>query len=104
MLKAEQGDVLRVDGINWPVIVVSNNRFNEIGEVIVCPILDHIGRNAIHLAIRVPSAAGEIRGVVACEQIRNLDLKVRRFSKAGTLLLSDFLDISDTLVALFDFR
>ena len=104
MLKAEQGDILRVNGINWPVLVVSNNRFNEIGEVIVCPILSNIAPNAIHLPISVSSAAGEIRGVVVCEQIRNLDLKTRRFSKAGTLLLGDFLDISDTLIALFDFR
>ncbi len=104
MLKAEQGDILRVNGINWPVIVVSNNRFNEIGEVIVCPILSNIAPNAVHLPISVSSPAGDIQGVVVCEQIRNLDLKVRRFSKAGTLLLGDFLDISDTLIALFDFR
>ena len=104
MLKVEQGDILRVNGINWPVIVVSNNRFNEIGEVIVCPILSNVTPNAIHLPISVSSAAGEIRGVVVCEQIRNLDLKTRRFSKAGSLRLGDFLDISDTLIALFDFR
>ena len=40
MLRAEQGSILRVDGIKWPVIVVSNDHFNEIGEAIVCPILD----------------------------------------------------------------
>ena len=35
MNKAEQGDILRISGINWPVIVVSNNHFNTIGEAIV---------------------------------------------------------------------
>ena len=78
MIKAEQGSILRVNGINWPVIVVSNDHFNTIGEVVVCPI--------------------------ACEHVRHVDLNVRRFKKLGSLLLTEYLDISDTLIALFDFR
>ena len=104
MLRAEQGSILRVSGINWPVIVVSNDHFNEIGEAIVCPILDNISPNAVHLPIRIPSPAGEIKGLIACEHVRHVDLNVRRFSKLGFLLLTDYLDISDTLIALFDFR
>ena len=104
MLRAEQGDVLRISGINWPVLVVSHNRFNEIGEVIVCPILSGIQPNAVHLPICVPSTSGEIRGMAACEQVRHMDLNVRRFTKIGSLLLGEFLDISDTMAALFDFR
>ena len=38
-MPAEQGDLLRVDGIKWPVIVVSNNFFNTSGKVVACPIL-----------------------------------------------------------------
>ena len=37
MIKAEQGDILRINGIGWPVIVVSNDHFNAIGESVVCP-------------------------------------------------------------------
>ena len=36
----EQGDLLRVGGIRWPVIVVSNNFFNESGRVVACLIRD----------------------------------------------------------------
>lgn len=104
MLKAEQGDVLRINGISWPVIVVSNNRFNEIGEVIVCPILNKGSANAIHLPVTVSSTIGEIKGLVICEQVRHLDLNNRRFSRIGTLFLCEYLDIADTLSALFDFR
>ena len=104
MLRAEQGSILRVSGINWPVIVVSNDHFNAIGEAIVCPILDNIAPNAVHLPVCVSSASGEIRGLIACEHVRHMDLKVRRFTKLGALVLSDYLDISDTLIALFDFR
>ena len=104
MIRAEQGDILRVSGINWPVIVVSNDHFNKIGEVIVCPILNNIAQNAVHLPISVASASGKIEGLIACEHVRHIDLKSRRFSKLGTMILSDLLDISDTLIALFDFR
>ena len=104
MIRAEQGDILRVSGINWPVIVVSNNHFNQIGEAIVCPILNGITQNAVHLPVRVSTAAGELHGHIACEHIRHVDLNVRRYSKLASLQLTDYLDISDTLIALFDFR
>ena len=104
MQKAEQGDILKVNGISWPVLVVSNDRFNEIGEAIVCPILSGITPNAIHIPICVSASSGEIRGIAACEQIRHLDLNERRFSKLGSMLLVEFLVISDTLAALFEFR
>ena len=103
-MRAEQGDILRVSGISWPVIVVSNDHFNAIGEAIVCPIMDNITRNAVHLPISVPAASGEINGLIACEHVRHIDLNVRRYTKVQSLQLTDFLDISDTLVALFDFR
>ena len=104
MLRPEQGDILRIQGISWPVLVVSNDRFNEIGEAIICPILTGITPNAVHLPICVSSPSGEISGIAACEQIRHLDLKVRRYTKLGSMRLDDFLDISDTLIALFEYR
>ena len=45
-----------------------------------------------------------ISGAVACEHVRHVDLNVRRLVKAASLNLNEFLDISDTLIALFDFR
>jgi mRNA-degrading endonuclease toxin of MazEF toxin-antitoxin module len=104
MLRAEQGSILCVNGISWPVIVVSNDHFNAIGEAIVCPILNNIAPNAVHLPICISSASGEIKGLIACEHVRHVDLNVRRFAKLGSLVLTDYLDISDTLMALFDFR
>jgi mRNA-degrading endonuclease toxin of MazEF toxin-antitoxin module len=104
MNKAEQGDILRSSGINWPVIVVSNNHFNTIGEAIVCPILSNITPNAVHLPIQVSTTAGKIQGHIACEHVRHVDLNTRRYTKVTSLKLTDYLDISDTLIALFDFR
>ena len=104
MIRADQGDILRVSGISWPVIVVSNDHFNKIGEAVVCPILNDITQNAVHLPIRVSTSAGDIQGYIACEHIRHVDLNVRRYSRLASLQLADYLDISDTLIALFDFR
>ena len=104
MIKAEQGDILRINGIGWPVIVVSNDHFNAIGESVVCPILNNISSNAVHLPICVSTRSGELKGFVACEHVRHVDLNTRRFIKLASLNLTDFLDISDTLIALFDFR
>lgn len=104
MIRAEQGDILRISGINWPVIVVSNDHFNQIGEAIVCPIMANITPNAVHLPLSVIASGRPINGVIACEHIRHVDLNVRKFNKVASLNLSEFLDISDTLIALFDFR
>ena len=64
MLRAEQGSILRVSGINWPVIVVSNDQFNRIGEAIVCPILSNIPQNAVHIPVSVSFSSGEIKGLI----------------------------------------
>ena len=39
MQLVEQGDLLNVDGLSCPVIVVSSNFFNRSGKAVVCPIL-----------------------------------------------------------------
>ena len=93
MNKAEQGDILRISGINWPVIVVSNNHFNTIGEAIVCPILSNITPNAVHLPIRVSTTAGKIQGHIACEHVRHVDLKTRRNTNVTALKLDEYLGI-----------
>ena len=102
MRMAEQGDILKIVGLSWPVLVVSNNRFNEIGEALVCPILSDVTPNAVHLPVCIPLSSGELRGLVVCEQVKHLDLNARRFSKLGSIRLGDLMDISDTMTALFE--
>ena len=52
----------------------------------------------------VSTTAGKIQGHIACEHVRHVDLNTRRYTKVTSLKLTDYLDISDTLIALFDFR
>ena len=39
MLKAEQGDILKIASLPYPIVVVSKNFFNESGLVMACPIV-----------------------------------------------------------------
>ena len=96
----EQGDLLKIEGIQSPVIVVSNNFFNQSGRVIVCPIL----KTAVPGPLHIPLTASAVEGVVLCEQVRYLDLRARRWSKLTQTHDFDILDISDAVVSMFEYQ
>ena len=99
MKKAEQGDILKVASLQYPVIVVSKNFFNESGLVMACPILP----DAVPGPLRIK--CGNIRqpGYVYCEQLRVLDLNTRRFSKTDSVQYNDLIDIVDAIQGIFDY-
>jgi mRNA-degrading endonuclease toxin of MazEF toxin-antitoxin module len=99
MTKAEQGDLLKVGGISYPVIVVSNNFFNSSGKAIVCPIIKNAVPGPLHIELRDCS----VEGFVLCEQVRYLDLTARRFSKLSDTRYSDIINISDAVMGMFDY-
>ena len=41
-----QGDILKIEKIKHPVLVVSKDFFNSSGEIIGCPIMDEYGRKS----------------------------------------------------------
>ena len=96
----EQGAFLRVDGIAHPVLVVSNNFFNRIGRVIVCPILQRAVPGPLHIELK----NSEITGFVLCEQVRYLDLTARRFAKLSATHYFDIMDISDAVMGMFEYQ
>ena len=104
MEKVSQGDVLRVGGIAHPVLVVSNQEFNQIMEVIVCPVLDDLSPNAIHPMVTVQQQNTEKKTCIACEHLRHLDLKARRYTKLGSVNYFQMMDVCDTLIALLEYR
>ena len=83
-MKAEQGDLLHIANVSHPVIVVSNNLFNEEDVVIVCGIAKDAVEGPLHIRIQT----AEIEGVVLCEQIKLIDLKQRRFSAPGRIIVT----------------
>ena len=96
----EQGDLLRVGGIKWPVIVVSNNFFNTSGKVVACPIL----QNAVEGPLHIPLKNCPVEGYVLCEQMRYIDLKARRWSRLSATHYFDIMDISDAVMGIFDWQ
>ncbi|MBR3503026.1 MAG: type II toxin-antitoxin system PemK/MazF family toxin [Clostridia bacterium] len=100
MQKVEQGDLLKVGGLSFPVIVVSNDFFNESGKAIVCPIVAHAAEGPLHIRMK----DSPIEGYVLCEQVRFVDLAARRFSKLTASHYFDIMDISDAVMSMFDYQ
>ncbi len=99
-MSVEQGDLLRVDGLKHPVIVVSNNFFNRSGKAVVCPIL----RDAVPGPLHIRLSDGPVEGFALCEQMRYVDLSARRSSKLGAARYYDVMDVSDAVMGIFDYQ
>ena len=100
MQKIEQGDLLKVGGLKYPVIVVSNDFFNESGKAIVCPIVKDAIEGPLHIKLKDCA----VEGYVLCEQVRYVDLVERRFSKMTATHYFDIMDISDAVMGMFDYQ
>lgn len=100
MAQFEQGDLLKIDGIQQPVIVVSNDVFNQSGKAIVCPIVQSAQEGPLHIKLKDSS----VQGVVLCEQVRYLDLAARRFHKLTATHYFDIMDISDAVFSMIEYQ
>jgi mRNA interferase MazF len=100
MSRVEQGDLIKVAGLNYPVMVVSNKFFNETGKAIVCPIVKKAVEGPLHIRLKEST----VEGYVLCEQVRYVDLTVRRSSKLGDAHYYDVMDISDAVMGMFDYQ
>ena len=99
MLKAEQGDILKIASIRYPVLVVSKNFFNQSGMVMACPILP----DAVPGPLRIRCKSDKTPGYIYCEQVRIVDLNARRFSKTGSIPLQELMDVVDAIQSIFDY-
>ena len=99
-MKIEQGDILKVQGQQYPVIVVSNNYFNETGKAVVCPIRKDVRPGPLHLPLKYE----QVDGYILCEQVHYLDLEQRTFSKIGSIPYFDIMDLSDAVMGIFDYQ
>ena len=94
-----QGDILKIENMSYPVLVVSKDFFNRSGEIIGCPILKTGKQGSLHLRL---STAGH-EGFVQCEQLKLFDLNARGYSKKGEISLIDRITVSDTIQGLFEY-
>lgn len=100
MMTVEQGDLLKVEGITHPVMVVSSNFFNQSGKAIVCPVMKKTVPGPLHIELKDTP----LEGVVLCEQVRYLDLAARRFAKVAEAHCYDVMDIADAVAGMFEYQ
>ena len=100
MKGVEQGDLLRVGGLKYPVMVVSNDFFNGFGKALVCPIVKDAVEGPLHIRL----SQCPVEGYVLCEQVRYVDLAARRFSRLAESHYFDIMDISDAVMSMFDYQ
>lgn len=99
MLPIEQGDILSVERMKDPVLVVSKNFFNTTEEAIVCPIVRNASADPLHIDIQTES----VNGIVLCEQMKLFDLRIRGFKKLDSIKYADIIDIADAIQGIFDY-
>ncbi len=97
--KLNQGDILKIERISRPVLVVSKDYFNMSGEVVGCPIYEDDKSGPLHIYIRTDS----LDGYVQCEKLALLDLNVRTYSKVDRISMPDVIDITDAIQSIFDY-
>ncbi len=95
----QQGDILKIERIKYPVLVVSKDFFNSTGQIIGCPIFTNSTDSPLHPSI----AATEVNGFVQCEKLALLDLNVRGYKKIDKITYSDKMEISDIIQGIFDY-
>ena len=99
MEQLHQGDLLKIENIRHPVLVVSKDFFNSSGAVIGCPVIKDSIAGPLHIWMSVEDNEGYIQ----CEKLALLDLSVRRYKRIGRLPLAEMINISDAIQSIFEY-
>lgn len=99
MNEISQGDILSIERINTPVLVVSKTFFNKTEQIIACPILSKTSEDPLH----IPIDTDDVQGVVLCEQMKLLDLRVRGYKKNTEISMEEIMNITDAIQSIFDY-
>ncbi len=93
----EQGDILKIEGIRFKkTVVVSKDTYNKTGVVIVCPIVSEDPDCTLKLRINENE-------YVICDNVKVMDLNVRRFNPVGRVSYPELIRISDMIQSIFDY-
>ena len=99
MEQLHQGDILEIENIRHPVLVVSKDFFNSSGAVIGCPVVKDSIAGPLHIWMSVEDNEGYIQ----CEKLALLDLSVRGYKRIGRLPLAEMINISDAIQSIFEY-
>lgn len=99
MEQLHQGDILKIENIRHPVLVVSKDFFNSSGAVIGCPVIKDSIAGPLHIWMSVEDNEGYIQ----CEKLALLDLSVRGYKRIGRLPRAEMINISDAIQSIFEY-
>ncbi len=90
---------MQIDSFKQDVLVVSKDYFNQNEQIIACPIVCNHSEGPLHIRIQ----SHETSGVVLCEQMKYLDLKMRHYIVKKSIPLNNIIDITDAIQSIFDY-
>ena len=94
-----QGDILKIEQIKKPVLIVSKDFFNQTFEIIGCPIFEKSESGPLHIHIKTE----DVEGYVQCEKMALLDLNIRGYSMIDRIHYHDIINITDAIQGIFDY-
>ena len=94
-----QGDILKIEKVKFPILVVSKDFFNTSSQIMGCPIVTEATRGPLH----IPVDTKEVQGILLCEEVKKLDLRVRGCKKIDVIQTNELLDILDAIQGIFDY-
>ena len=94
-----QGDILKIECVKKPVLVVSKDFFNQSFEIIGCPIFEIGEPSPLHIHIKTDN----VEGYVHCEKLALLDMHVRGYSTIDKIHYDDIINITDAIQGIFDY-
>ena len=97
--KVSQGDIIKLDNLNNPVLIISKDFFNNSGIVIGCPILKNSIQGPLHIKI-----TGKItEGFAECERLKQLDLNARGYTIRDRIPMAEIINLTDAVQSIFDY-
>ena len=94
-----QGDILKIEKIKHPVLIVSKDFFNTSGEIIGCPIINNSMPGPLHIWM----STEENEGYIQCEKLVLLDLSIRGYKKVDSLPIPEMINVSDAIQGIFEY-
>ena len=99
MESLHQGDILKIEKIKHPVLVVSKDFFYTSGEIIGCPIISNSMPGPLHIWMSTENTEGYIQ----CEKLALLDLSIRGHKKIDRLPVYELMNVSDAIQGIFEY-
>ena len=95
----EQGDIIKIEGIDSLALVISKNTYNHSEKAIVCPVINKSRESTFEIEFEIDNK----KKYVVCDNVKQLDLKSRFYSNKGRISLSKLIQVVDLLEAIIDY-